>query len=699
MIKKSWKKTWVQPVMSAVMAATVALSPVAVFAAAAPDTENSMAIQDGLLYGDIVDQNRTGSLSIYKYDITAAEEAGDYTQGQYRANGEADSRVEEKLADYAVQGVTFTYLQAGYMEQYEKSSAAGSSEVCLVYEIPDELRQILGLGTAAAVDMAEEGVSSPCTKTGVYHYTGTQLSDALQEILETDRVTSKNALESYIDGCRQAEGGADSGSLYKAVDMPETNVQGRTSVSGLELGLYLVAETQVPEQVTDTVDPWFVSLPFTSLASDAENGEAGGERWMYDMVCYPKNQTGNPTLDKSVRKMPQSTQTEDNGDAETWTYGNTATASGGDILEYILVSKIPHITSGATYLGEYTFRDQLSPGLSYNGDVRIALYSAKENADRNRTDLAEDIWVLEEGQPGADFATVTVSGDAARDGERMDIQMTEAGLAQINNGGGAAGQSGYSDEYMVVYYTVTVRSDASVILGDEGNPNDASLLWSRTNTRYSNTLQDRNYVYSYSLDLTKTFSDDRGDASQVRFYLYNRTDGGYVVASKDADGLYYVTGKAEDKENATALIPSSADGGLEIRGLEADTYELSEAATDSGYMLLRTPVEISIQSTDREVVAAAAGTLGQTDMYVGDIHCASAAVDGVTAKMESSENVNADILSENALVVMRVVNHKGFLLPQTGGDGLYLITVLGIVMAGFGWYLMGGKRRKNNSRT
>ena len=90
----------------------------------------------------------------------------------------------------------------------------------------------------------------------------------------------------------------------------------------------------MPEQVTETVNPWFVQLPFTNTSSqtssdgihydssaahdedgvtdsmDDQGTDAnveGGEQWLYDMVCYPKDQTGNPTLDKSVRNAYSNT--------------------------------------------------------------------------------------------------------------------------------------------------------------------------------------------------------------------------------------------------------------------------------------------------------------------------------------------------------------------------------------------------------
>ena len=90
----------------------------------------------------------------------------------------------------------------------------------------------------------------------------------------------------------------------------------------------MIAETKVPEQVTATCNPWLVSLPFTNEGGDW-NDEKGGEKWLYDAVCYPKNQTGNPTLDKLVRQSPDC-----GGDGG---YDSTETVSEGDVLDYLLV--------------------------------------------------------------------------------------------------------------------------------------------------------------------------------------------------------------------------------------------------------------------------------------------------------------------------------------------------------------------------
>ena len=70
-----------------------------------------------------------------------------------------------------------------------------------------------------------------------------------------------------------------------------TNEKGIVKFENLELGRYLVAETNAPINVTSVITPFLIDLPRTS-----DNGTS----WNYDVTVYPKNQTvyGNATLTK-----------------------------------------------------------------------------------------------------------------------------------------------------------------------------------------------------------------------------------------------------------------------------------------------------------------------------------------------------------------------------------------------------------------
>ena len=74
-------------------------------------------------------------------------------------------------------------------------------------------------------------------------------------------------------------------------------------------------------------------------------------------------------------------------------------------------------------------------------------------------------------------------------------------------------------------------------------------------------------------------------------------------------------------------------------------------------------------------------TIGKTDMYEGEIKAATCTVDGKAAAMSKDKltDKSGDAQSVNAIVPMSVLNEKNWTLPQTGGAGLYLITILGIL--------------------
>lgn len=822
------------------LASMCTLTPVAsvpVFAATSATDSNNTAVSKDLKDSDIIDYSKTGSLTIHKYDITSAEAAGSYVEGRRIANGEKDTILEDTMKDYAIEGVQFTYLRVGDIETYSDTKN-GNTNVEVVYEIPTALAKILelnphvGTGKKDAYDMTGKGVAKKCNKEGVLHYTSTQLSDALKAILDADNLAAKSALEEYLysygtqDDTADGNTNVDGSTGVGAVNLPKTDKNGYTHAENLELGLYLVVETEVPEQVTTTVNPWFVSLPFTNMTGSQADTKDGGDYWLYNMDCYPKNQTGNPTLDKSVRNAYSSTAATDKngtvnkgnnydyseatgqgglivfnddtnaankadkdenkyvanrggytkdgvnagkdgaGYSTDYEYRDTQTASAGDVLDYILVSKLPHISSKASFLSEYTFTDILSKGITYNKDVKIAFYNNAADANANNTAKAVELWNVTSGNQTQDYVDISVTdgvtGHQWKDGStQMTVKLTEKGLNIINgegvtgnNKGGqgiGAGTSAnsMSDMYMVVYYTATVNSDATLTLGDDGNENDVVLTWSRTSDSYYNTLEDRNYVYAYGVDLTKSFSDNKGDMSKVQFKLYNSTDSYYVVANKAEDGNWYVTGKTMKKEDGTTFTPDE-NGKIFVYGLEADTYGLTEISTDNGYTLLEDSINVAITPTDREINASVAGTtgmdkaaidsivqyyhggifdengdlvtaskdyikstngsrpaiqdangrtIGKTDMFVGAIKPATAKVDNVDAEMTKQSYTKGDMPekfeSADATVVMHVVNNKNFTLPRTGGYGTIIFTLAGCAVALGGVAVVTKKSKKH----
>lgn len=233
-----------------------------------------------------VDTAAKGSLTIYKVDLTNAKKDGAW-DSSYVSTGVYDQIVNDTLNSYALKDVEFTYLRVADVVQLTGSAADGadSDHVETLYGISKtagaDLLNALGLGNGA--NRYEKADGSDQLDDSKYYYQSDVLISALSTALKANATTVKNALEAYV---------TESGTA-----MPLTDTYGKTKAENLELGLYLVVETKVPEMVTSTCNPFFICLPMTS----------SGGSWIYDVTVYPKNLTGNPTLDKTLRESKDDT--------------------------------------------------------------------------------------------------------------------------------------------------------------------------------------------------------------------------------------------------------------------------------------------------------------------------------------------------------------------------------------------------------
>ena len=578
-----------------------------------------------------IDTSKKASLSIYKYDITTASAEGAWDAESYVSTGLHDDAVVDKLAKYAIQGVEFTYLRVADIAM-NNELLDGQRHVGVLYGFDGSERSSAVL---SAIGLTASDAHK--TKGDVNYFTSDMLNNKLAAALSANATTVKNALEAAVKN---------------GTAMAETDAAGHTFASDMEQGLYLVVETRVPENVTSTCNPIFVSLPMTTV---------DGAAWNYDVTVYPKNQTGNPDLEKTVREAKNSTgkNTGSLTDIKDG-YEHTATASVGDTVDYQIISTLPTITAKASSLSEYTYVDTMSKGTRYNkNDVVIEFFRDAGCTDKITT------WDESSGK----FAVVY--DDAAN---TMAIRMTDTGLSEINEAATVYTDSvkrGYSDCTMRLTYAATLTADAK--MGDTDNPNEVELTWRRTNNTYFDTLKDCCHVYTYGIDVLKQFSDNGGNLRNVKFKLHNDTDDVFVVAEQKG-GIYYAKGITSKKSDATTFIPNSS-GHIVVKGLEDDAYSLTEIATDKGYVLLKDAVKIVIKTAES----------GQCEKCGAKLLTASATVNGKDVTMSEG----------NAVVPLTVVNNPGFNLPKTGGYGTWMFTIGGVALLGAAAFIVVKSRKRN----
>lgn len=165
-----------------------------------------------------IDYSKTGSLSVYKYDLTKAEADGAWDTNAYVSTGLYDQSVIDKMANYAVPGVEFTYLRVADIALHTEQDDSGSKIITLYgfadNESTNTVLSAIGLS-------ASEAYSS---ENGVFYFTSDSINSALVAALATNSTAVKTALESHI---KSAGGTA----------MNVTDEYGHSSADGLELGL------------------------------------------------------------------------------------------------------------------------------------------------------------------------------------------------------------------------------------------------------------------------------------------------------------------------------------------------------------------------------------------------------------------------------------------------------------------------------
>ena len=685
-----------------------------------------------------IDLGASCSLTIFKYDWTNAVKDGVWNEDSFISTGWRESYVEDVLGNavrqgdadgstgndlgngqnsngYALKGVEFTTLKVADIVTFTESANDqhpdyNLTQVLYGFNKVNAADLLAAIGLADGAGRYTNADNTDKLSKDNYYYTSETLNKALAAALAANATTVKDALETYM------------ASQDGAIVMAKTDENGKTIQRNLPVGLYLCVETAVPEMVTSTTNPFFVSLPMTTVSGDENSSSPeGGHAWNYDVVVYPKNETGIPTLEKTVREAKKDTGKNEGTSTITDGFAHTATGSSGDVMEYQVISTLPTITSQATALTVYNFYDSLSEGLSYNKslrDVKIAFFTDKDCTDKVAS------WDMDSGK-----FTVTYSSDD----RHMTVDVTAAGLAQINGDTeNVNGQlyAGYSNYTLRLTYTATIDSDASVVFGDNGNDNQVVLTWKRTSSEYYDTLIDDCHVFTFGIDLTKLFSDvdsetaeDQGMFDHVKFKIWNETDGYWVTATRnDEEGVYYVTGHVTDETDATIFHPvtmGEALGQIMVKGCEDDEYIITEVETANGYTLLKDDIHVVISTqidNSRPCDIYTQDVLGvlQNDPHYSfdgglDLHLAnipqkqlahnyltaSATVDGNAVTMLEDNG------SANAEAPLTVVNTPGFDLPQTGGYGTTIFTVTGIVVmalaAGVTLWLLFGKRKKENA--
>ena len=278
----------------------------------------------------------------------------------------------------------------------------------------------------------------------------------------------------------------------------------------------------------------------------------------------------------------------------------------------------------------YVLHDKMDAGLTFDGTVTVK---------KNGTDVDTTNYTLK---------THTDSSVTFADDCTFEIAFTQAFCDTLT-----------ADDQIIVTYSATLNDNVE---SKKEYKNDTYLSYGENSTTTHSTTKTKTYeipVFKYTKD-----AESKKALAGATFTLSKNAKGldpiNLVSVSKDkTTGDIYRVAKENEVAGTTKIteVTTPDSGKFTIKGLDADTYYLTETKQPAGYNKLSASIKVVIDK-DGKISVGDPGTEATT---------------------------------------VEVENNTGTILPTTGGNGTSLIYFLGAVLALVsGVVLITKQRMKNN---
>ena len=252
-----------------------------------------------------------------------------------------------------------------------------------------------------------------------------------------------------------------------------TNDQGVVKFDNLEVGLYLVMETTLPQAVTQKADPFLVSIPMTRIgAGKDETTNPNNKVWMYDVTVYPKNSIaqGNVILEKKG-VTGSDTANAVSLDGVKFTLYRKSDTDGtytvvADCTDKVTANgqiQFSNLRKGSYYIMETGYADNADAGYILDTKAKYAFAIDKEGKVAENTDLTgDDVVKATEGV----FAISRTDSKLTVYNYKPDVEKTVTkrdGSNTVTDNGKTVGN--HEADYSVgdkVTYTLTIDVPANI---------------------------------------------------------------------------------------------------------------------------------------------------------------------------------------------------------------------------------------------
>lgn len=292
-----------------------------------------------------------------------------------------------------------------------------------------------------------------------------------------------------------------------------------------------------------------------------------------------------------------------------------------DVIPFTIVADIPTYLTGSLSK-TYKVNDNLSDGLNLKTDT-IKVYGQKGSGDPVELTKTTDY-------------TISITESKA-----FEIEFEYDKIKNYDK--------------VKVTYSATLAQENTTNVGGQGNTNTAKLTYS--NNPYvaesKQTQETSSKVFTYGAEISKIDKTSNNPLTGAEFELAQNTEKLYFV--KKADGVYYQANSAD--EGATTTLGVDSNGKLNLFGLDAGEYSLTETKAPAGYN----------KSTEAKTI---------------------------TIKDDDLDGALDDETGTTGIYKLSFPNSQGFQLPVTGGAGTIAFVAGGIIFVGLGLTLLAVAIRK-----
>ena len=574
--------------------------------------------------------------------------------------------------------------------------------------------------------------------------TGLNLESLVTGIDKIDSTTTYDNIKNAIDDAIQSK------ELLPAASPQTTKLNSQTNkasvtFNNLDMGVYLVVETDAPPQVVDRSANFLVSVPMRNTA---------GTGWNYNIEANPKNQAvyGGINLIKkgtggaSLRGVAFTLQRQTN--TNTWeTLGTHTTGSNGSLnvtnlapgtyrfIETDLGNNPGYILDGKTAYKFTVNKDgKIVIGDAQPTDVgKITVVNEKPDMTKQVQNRKDNSWgqdadynvgdkvpykiTVDVPKNITDLETFTITDTPRNLKDDINSVKVKSGEDIINNDNSIyevsqtqdeigftikfkpSAMSAYAGKQLTIEYQAELLESA--VTTTAGNSNTAKLEYSnmikpdpedtdnpnKNKTPGKNTIEDNAVVYTFKINVHKQ-DEKNSPLKDVIFDLYkevnqNTPDAAQGTAANGLDKTkYWLKLKSDLKTNE--------QGNISVSGLANGDYYLVETKTVNEYNLLKEPVKVTLNIQYKTSMA-------ETWEWVNDPLNNGKKLVKHTITSTDTRFTEGDTNSSNeGYVTQTVINKKGFTLPETGGMGTVLFGVGGAALALAGLYMILSSRKKSS---